>query len=336
MKKTALLLIILLAGLALARLMAANTNPLDDMLVSPDKSRRGTVIRDSLTNDIIRVNYEKKNAKLAMFMSSLIPGSGQFYADKSAITAYIFPIIEIAAIAGIVYYDNKGDKKVKDYKKYVTEEAEIVLEGVMPDGGDYVYTGPRYWRPFQSAVQDTLISIHTLDIYDGVGSDKFFNLDPTDTQHFFEDIGKYNKYIFGWVDWYFKYAEIPSDYTGIPNPHPRFVFDITNPADPRYNSPENKWQFNLPLVGEPTQDLPYSALRKEYIKMRNEAEDQYRTAHYITFGVVFNHIASALDAVRVTRKVNRFYLSDNNIRFNYYAANRNGNLTPMLGFNYSF
>ncbi|MFO7660629.1 MAG: hypothetical protein R6V77_06930 [Candidatus Cloacimonadaceae bacterium] len=329
MKKTAFLMTFLLSLLAAFMLQAKDPNPLDEMLISPDKEPREIIVRDSLTNDIIRVNYEKKNAKLAMLMSSLVPGSGQFYANKSAITAYIFPIIEIAAIAGMIYYDNKGDKKVNDYKKYVTEDVTIEFDG-------YTYTGPRYYRPFQEAVQDTLISIHTLDIYDGVGYDKFFSLDPTDTQHFFEDIGKYNKYIFGWVDWYFKYAEIPSEYTGVPDPHPLFVFDITNPADPRFNSPENKWQYNLPLVGEPTQDLPYSALRKVYIQMRNDAEDEYRASHNITFGLVFNHIASALDAVRVTRNVNRYYLSDNGVKFNYYASVRDGRLTPMLGLNYTF
>lgn len=326
---TTFLIIFLAALTAVCLLQAKDVNPLDEMLISPDKEPRETIVRDSLTNDIIRVNYEKKNAKLAMLMSSLVPGSGQFYANKSAITAYLFPIIEIAAIAGIVYYDNKGDKKVNDYKKYVTEDVTIEFDG-------YTYTGPRYYRPFQDAVQDTLIRIHTLDIYDGVGYDKFFSLDDTDTQHFFEDIGKYNKYIFGWVDWYFKYAEIPSAYTGVPNPYPNFVFDITNPADPRFNSPENKWQFNIPLVGEPTQDLPNSALRKEYIKMRNDAEDEYRTAHNITFGLVFNHIASALDAVRVTRNFNRYYLSDGGVRFNYYASFRGGKMTPMLSLKYTF
>jgi len=328
MKKTALLLTLLLLGLGFSLLPAQTSNPLDDMLMSPNTNSNKPAERDSLTNDIIRVNYEKKSAKLAMFMSALVPGSGQFYANKSSITTYIFPIIEIAAIAGIIHYESKGNSKSKEYKKYVTEEVTIDVNG-------YSYIGTRYRRDFQNAVQDTLISIHTLDIYDGVGSDKFFNLDPTDTQHYFEDIGKYNKYIFGWVDWYFKYAEVPP-VGATPDPRPVFVFDITNPADPRFNSPENKWQYNLPLVGEPTQDLPNSALRSAYIKMRNDAEDQYRTSSYLSFGIVFNHIASAIDAVRVTKNINRFYLSDNNLRFKYYAAIRNGILTPMLGLNLSF
>jgi hypothetical protein len=279
---------------------------------------------ENLSNDIIMVNYAKKNARLAMLMSAIVPGAGQFYADKSSFTTYLFPIIEAAVIGGIIYYDNKGNKKSTEYKKYVTETVTLDIDG-------FQYTGSRYRRDYQAAVQDTLISIHSNDIYDGL----FFSLDEEDSQHFFEDIGKYDKYIFGWVDWYFKYAEVPP-IDGLPNPHPIFVFDISDPSNQLYNSPENKWQFNVPLTGGTSNDIPYSALRASYIKMRKEAEDEYRVANNLSFGIALNHIVSAIDAVRLTNKMNRLSLSDNNVRFRYYAAIRSGHLTPTIGLNVSF
>jgi len=327
MNKILFVLIAILICIAAINLPAQNSNPLDDMLLGTKQnpeSLNTEVNQDSLTNDIIRVNYAKKNAQLAMIMSAIVPGAGQFYVNPSAITTYIFPLIELAVIGGIIYYDNQGDKKTNDYKKYVTDEVTIDING-------YSYTGPRYRRDFQTAVQDTLISIHSADIYDGI----FFSLDANDSQHFFEDIGKYDKYVFGWVDWYFKYAELPP-VTGLPDPHPVFVFDIDNPANPYYNSSENKWRYNVPLTGDPTQDLPNSALRNVYIDMRQAAEDKYRVANYLSFGIAANHILAAIDANRLARKINKFYLSDSNVKLNYYAAIKNGHLTPMLGMNVSF
>lgn len=308
-------------------LYSQSTNPLDEMLFgdTPDQDNQNkTTLSDSVSNDIIRINYAKKNAQLAMIMSALLPGSGQLYADKSAITAYIFPVIELAVIGGMVYYNNQGKQKTKDYKKYATEDVTLQIN-------DYTYSGPRYRRDFQQAVQDTLISIHTYDIYDGL----YFSLDLTDTQHFFEDIGKYDKYIFGWVDWYFEYAEIPP-IGDAPSPHPIFVFDISNPSNPLYNSPDNKWKATISLLDGTTQSKPSSTLRSEYIQMRKDAEDEFKMARNISFGLAFNHIAAAIDAARVTRKVNRFYISDLKIKLNYYTAVKSGSLTPMLGINYSF
>lgn len=77
---------------------------------------------ENLENDIIRVNYTKKDARLAMLYSMLLPGAGQFYADRTAITTYIFPVIELCTIAGIIVYTNKGNEKTDKYEKYANKE----------------------------------------------------------------------------------------------------------------------------------------------------------------------------------------------------------------------
>lgn len=323
MIRVTLILILVLACNLVIDLYAQNSNPLDDMLLNPDTPKTGniknTTENDSLVNDIIRINYDKKNAQLAMLMSALVPGSGQFYVDHSSIMAYIYPIIELAVIGGIVYYDNQGDKKTKAFKKYVNEVVTIDING-------YSYTGPRYVRAFQDTVQALLSGIHTADIYDGV----FFNLDKTNSQHYYEDIGKYNKYIFGWADWYLTYGELPP--IGQPlNPVPIFVFDSDA------NSQLNKWQFNVPLAGPSNRyDRPNSDLRDAYVDMRKAAEDKYRVANYLAFGIALNHIVSAIDAARMANNQNRLYLSENKVNMQYYASLRDGHLTPMLGLKYSF
>ena len=37
--------------------------------------------------------------------------------------------------------------------------------------------------------------------------DEHFRLDDTNTQHFYEDIGKYPRYVFGWTDWFQIYSK---------------------------------------------------------------------------------------------------------------------------------
>jgi hypothetical protein len=332
MRYSIILLVTLVMALAITQLPAKDSNSLDDLLSSPK--------RDSINNDIIRVNYAKKDARLAMLLSAILPGAGQFYANKSAITTYIFPIIEVAVIGGMVYYDNQGDKKTKVYKKYATETIDQDIYS-FTDAGTviYHYTGPRYNREFQYATQENLKDIHSNDIYDG----DYFILDSDNSQHFYEDIGKYDKYIFGWADWYANYAdstmlpftEWPN--TGNDNFNPNFAFEITDPLNQNYNSYANTWLGNYHLGSDLTSyDLPYSEFRNKYIKMRQDAEDEYRGVHYLSFGIALNHIASAIDAVFGANKVNRFYLSENKIKFNYYAALKEGHLTPMIGLNLSF
>lgn len=85
-----------------------------------------------------------------------------------------------------------------DYKKYATEEVIVYTSA----NGDTLYTGTRYNREFQHRVENVLIGIDPTDVYEAA----FFHLDETNTDHFYEDIRKYGHYVFGWVDWYFKYA----------------------------------------------------------------------------------------------------------------------------------
>lgn len=296
-----------------------------------------TVPSDSVeTSDIIKVRYEKKDAHLAMLYSVLLPGAGQYYADRSSITTYLFPVLEIGLIAGIFYYNNNGNDLVKKYERYANVETV--------NGSDYdnvwdAYTGPRYRREYQTAVQNALIGLYANDIYDS----EFFRLDAGNTQHFYEDIGKYNKYVFGWVDWYSQFA---ADASGT------FVLDLPaynaawiwsyNPLQPQ----DRRWLGNIPIASYnpanpgtdyiPPGDPSASPMRAQYIRMRNDAKDQFSIARLLTFGVALNHLGSGLDAVRLVGKRNRSRLAGNDIQLQYYTSVRDDKLLPMVGLNWKF
>lgn len=324
-----LCIILILSGLSL--FAGTTKDSMDEMLFAspPKQDTLRNIVTSDVKNDIITVNYQKKNAKLAMLYSALIPGLGQFYADKSVIRTYVYPVLELAMIGGIIYYDKRGDDKTKDYEKYAN--GEIVTQQF----GDYTYTGPRYRRDFQNNVQAVLMAYNPNDIYDGT----FFRLDNSNSQHFYEDIGKYDKYVFGWADWYYTYAA---------NAGGAFVLDDPSFEDAFVMSSDDynaQWLGNYTIQDivdgnnvnyTSSNSLSSSPMRREYIDMRKAAEKEYRAAHYISFGLLANHIVSAIDAAILTDKVNRMSISENHFRMNYYNAIRDDRLTPSLGFSYSF
>jgi len=317
----------LLSILMLLILGSLTAQSIDDWLWEKD----GRPEEESIDPDFIKVNYARKDARLAMVMSALVPGSGQFYADKSAFTAYLFPAIEIGMIAGIFIHQNKGDDKTKDFERYANQETITYTLG---DGTEIETV--RYDRDRQHTVQNILMNLNPVDIYE----ESYFRLEDVNTQHFYEDIGKYPHYVFGWADWYYHFATDIHGNDEAPIWYPS-GYD-SDPADPGWI-----WRGNYPLwddadlgfsTGIPIENSTHasSAMRKKYVDMRNEAKDEYSKAHLYTFGLALNHVASALDAVRVTSKVNRGAITDSGFRMNYYTAVRDNYVTPSLGFNWKF
>jgi len=215
---------------------------------------------EKLEADFIKVNYDKKDARLAMVMSMLVPGAGQFYADRSAITTYIFPVVEIGMIAGYLYFENSGNDKTKDYERYANGE-EITY--TLHNGTEITTT--RYDRERQASVESHLINFNTADIYE----DLFFRLDDNNSQHFYEDIGKYSHYVFGWADWYYTFAA---------NEQGEFMYPNWYPEGGEANDSGWIWTGNYPLYNDPDHgfstdeqvdkaDHRSSPMRKTYIDM---------------------------------------------------------------------
>lgn len=261
-------------------------------------------IAQELDNDIIQINYEKKSLAKAALLSSLFPGAGQFYANRRSITTYIFPLIEIGLIAGYFINYNQGLDEENDYQDY----ADLY-----------------YDRSHQHYAESDLISdpMNNSNFYDD-----HFRLDDENTQHFYEDISKYNKYVFGWNDWFDIYATDEAGNTVSPEwlweetageKNMWIGNNVTNQESEYYDS-----NYSDPYT-------IYSGYRAQYIEMRKDAEDSYDKAELYSFGLVANHILAAIDAVRLTRIHNREYLSNTTqLEINFAPIFVNNSFSPAL------
>lgn len=338
MKKT----ILLILGLTL--LTGAFAQNIDDLIWQEPQDD---------VSDIIKVNFEPKDARRAMLFSALLPGAGQFYAKPSSFTAYLFPVLELATIGGIVWFNKQGKDQTEAFQTFANGETVTQVFNYTVNGEQYsyTYTGTRYRRDYQKNVQTVMMNINpgALDIYDGT----FFRLDDTDTQHFYEDIGKYDKYVFGWADWYHNFATDPTSGNGsfylsqVPN-NATWVFNPNN-TDPQLII-NNRWIKNYSIeyyMNNPGNLDPANAVapgtnaaspwRQEYLDMRRSANQQFYYANYCTIGLALNHIAAAIDAFALTNRVNRSAITQKPFEFQYYTSlSSNNNITPSLGFTYRF
>lgn len=286
------------------------------------------VYAQDLDDDFFQIEYKQKDAKKAMLFSAMIPGAGHFYSNPKAITAYIFPILEIGLWYGYFYYRSEGDDITKQYEQFANQ----------------YYSRDDQWDAQKHLIDDPISNdnFYAPDDYDPSDSNDYgegghFRLDHEDTQHFYEDIGKYNKYIFGWEDWVDIYATLEGTNTWT---NPEWIFDSED-----YNS--GKWVGTVPKNEESLYYLEdqesydnnngvYSSLRDEYIIMRRDAEDNYENKRLCTYGILFNHLLSAIDAARVTRKYNIDHLTSNRWNVQVAPVYADGTINPAVRVSYKF
>lgn len=288
-----------------------------------------------IENDLIQVNYQKKSAKLAVAMSAVLPGAGSIFVNPKRWVGYIFPIIEGALIYSYISYRQDATDQERAYEKFVNGEDITVTD----PNGNVIYEGPRYNRDFQNMVQAFVSDVNSADIYDVNGQNGYYRLDEKNTQHFYEDAGKYKKYIYGWVDWYEKYA-----YNGGEDPeNPVSLMD--GYTDPIINWSTSSDDFNHIILGYQITNDNYSedsynglntTMRAQYIQMRRDAQEKYDSASLFLYGMVLNRVVSAIDAGLAVKKYNKNYISQSDFQFNYAATTKNDRFTPMVFFTQRF
>jgi len=251
----------------------------------------------------VDLSLPKNSTKTAVILSAIVPGAGQFYIDPTQWTAYVFPVIEIGLFYALFKYNKMGIDKEREYERFADAH---------------------YSRDRQNATQDDLIRYLVPNspgylFYIGDNGDLtnhgnggHFRLDADNTQHFYEDIAKYDKYVFGWDDWFDDY------YTQNGN-----TVDWQFGEDGKYTNPS------------------ISANRAKYIQMRIKAEDYYSTSRSMRYFLLANHLLAAVDAYRVAKKHNnnpapKKLASAPQVNPTFQAVVSGDIIVPTIGFTLKF
>lgn len=181
---------------------------------------------------------QKRSVAKAVLMSTIIPGTGQFY-NKSFLKSLLFLGVEIGGWVTYGVYTDKGNEKTDTFERYADDH----------------WSADEYWDWIDQA-SGCGGDINCQKKYERENFSHF--LPDEKNQTYYENIGKYNQFNVGWDD------------TDNGGSHARD-----------------------------------SANREVYVRIRQDANDQYKTATIGATVVLFNHIISAVDAGLTTYRYNR-------------------------------
>ena len=232
-----------------------------------------------------QVDHSKlKKPLLGGALSLLVPGAGEFYSDRY-LKSGIFFAVEVAALTAAIVYNNRGNSQTAAFQNYANQHWSAVDYAIWinQNGANYEVSGTTYptiaINPNTSLPSWQRVDFSVINQWEALPHNIGFSHElPTyNTQQYYELIGKYSQFKYGW-----------DTYVGK---------DGTRYGDDGYD-----------LTYIPQQMLNYA-------HDRGKANDQYYTAGLATIFVVANHVISALDAAWSTSNYNKEVTSSMGMHF---------------------
>jgi hypothetical protein len=228
-------------------------------------------------NAPVESTFQRKSVFKAFALSAIVPGAGQLYTG-SKWKAVAFLGLEALSWTGYIMYHKKGDEKTTDFEQFAGDHwSENRYE-------NFLY---RNWGVYDDD-----------SAYNDYGHLYFgHHLPTTTTQQYYEMIGKYDQFVFGWDD----------------------VDTIATPPIPE----------NLPTA--------YSERREMYENMRHDANMMFDRASASLIVMMVNHLASGVEAALAARNHNRNVdaLTDR-VTIRAVTAEIERRSVPMLTITYKF
>lgn len=207
-----------------------------------------------------------KSTGRAFLFSLIMPGAGEIYTGSKLKAAFFFGVEAFSWYSYITSYSDGQD-----------------LEDIFVD------YATEHWDP--SAYRAWLVEVKGVpsDTLDWAEDESFtHHLPDFMTQQYYEMIGKYDQFLFGWSD---------TDYD-------------TNDST--------------------------SALREEYLSMRDESNSKFDKARNFAIIAIANRIISAFDASLAARKLNKKADRFSEVQLKARLADYHGKRIPKIVFTYKF
>jgi hypothetical protein len=224
-----------------------------------------------------------KSPLMGGMLSLLVPGAGEFYSDRY-VKSGIFFALEVAVVTTAIVYNSKGNKKTDEFQNYADQHWSAVDYALWINQNGAAYDSPGTLSPSIAINPNTSlpswqrVNFGEINAWESASHTTGFShqLPPHGDQQYYELIGKYSQFKYGW-----------DTYVGK---------DGTRYGDDGY-------------------DVNYIPQQvKDYASNRGKANDYYYTAEIATALIVANHVLSALDGVWSSANYNREITSEMGLR----------------------
>ena len=286
---------------------AVTTSPPSANSAPAAKPAKTIVIEDARPINFARNLKDYRSPKLAMLLSFCIPGLGQAYIGNKSnyVKAGMYVAVEAAVIGISVYYNNKGNTRYNQAKDFANSNYSVDSMLLYYNQlYNFLRTDPSQNLPdsdAQAKLNDIYIDTITTSTSSFLRS--YNNNHPTqDYYHTIEN----SEYIHGWKGCEPSLAEIgaASDtLTDNPKYHYRYQRGPDSAGNYLVNLIDRKTGKIVPGSDNQLQ-YGYSPYQRQYITMMSESNNFYKTATYVLFVLLVNHVASAVDALISARAYN--------------------------------
>jgi len=258
---------------------------------------------DQQVQSISMGNVPQKSIPLAVGMSAIVPGTGQFYA-KSYIKAGLFFAVEAGAWAVNIHYNNEGDKKDAEFHTFA----------------DQNWSEHRYWSyiNYRSSqdLGDSPYPFENMEIMEfNDGSGRTWYLIPQD-DYTPELIGQLRS-----IE-----GDFPNHTHRLPETMTQQYYEMIGKYPGQFGNAWMDATFNAMYSGF---EGRITLMNDNYAQMRADANSLYDKAGYGAMVILVNHIVSAIDAGFTTRSFNR-----RQMRMSYQSRSINGEFVNMFGLDF--
>lgn len=282
--------------------------------------------KEEVSQDKTDTNLQPKSPRKAFFLSFLFPGLGEAYVKSKR--GFLF--LGVEAFAWYMYisntqdgndmensfhdfantywhytdtYDSKGDTLTFNYWQWVKYHlAEVGYTDVKITPDNYAYI-------------DSLLEATSENSNSTINGYSIHNLPSTKTQQYYEMIGKYPQFVYGWEDIDDETETV--DANGNP---------ITAPVNPNlWDSGTGKIKYT-----EAVRNIN-SSLRNKYESMREDSNSKLKDGQTGIYIMIVNRVISAIDAGRLAYHHNQKMNSElSMVRVQFVQKRISEKNVPML------